>query len=160
MGAWGSGPFENDDALDFAGEIKTCDDLLEEASIEVDFIEADKASRLIIVGECVAAMRGHGHADMPEDLAARIADFGEPSLELMECAQESVSIVITNSELADLWADGPDRAGFNLAMTDLIERLGRPAQKSKNRRGASRKLTTAFAGSAASQWAMSSHRSV
>ena len=133
MGAWGTGPFENDDALDFAGEVETLQHLTDEVSLTGlgDLLEADKASRLVVVGECVAAMRGHRHTDMPDDLAQRVHSFGQPSDDLFEQARECVSLVLTNSELADLRAESEDRGAFNRAMTDLIDRLNQPATQKK-----------------------------
>ncbi len=128
MGVWGSGSFENDDALDFAAEIRSVDDLIEEVRFNeagVD-LEIDKACRVLVVGECVATMRGHSHPDMPGELAQRLAEFGPPSDELYDNARDSVSIVITNSELSDLWAESEDRGEFNRAMTGLIDRLNQP----------------------------------
>ena len=128
MGAWGTGPFENDDALDFAGEIGSIESLAKEVRLRdvQNCLDAGKASRVIVVGECVAAMRGHGHPDMPSDLAQRVIGFGVPSDDLFDNARDGVSMVISNSELSDLWAESDDRAGFNRAMTDLIDRLNQP----------------------------------
>lgn len=128
MGAWGTGPFENDDALDFASEIRTVDNLLAQVRhCDVgETLDADKACRVIVVAECVAAMRGHSHSDLPDDLAERLRAFGPPSDELFDGARDAVSIVISSSELSDLWAESDDRGGFNRFMTDLIDRLNQP----------------------------------
>ncbi|MEM8724151.1 MAG: DUF4259 domain-containing protein [Pseudomonadota bacterium] len=136
MGVWGTGSFENDEALDFAAEIRSVDDLsnevrLHDVGAELD---ADKACRVIVVGECVAAMRGHRQENMPDELAQKVHEFGAPSDELFDNARDSVSMVITNSELSDLWAESDDRAGFNLAMTNLIDRLNQPLAKAKKPR--------------------------
>ena len=126
MGAWGAGPFENDDAMDFVSEIASVDDLSTALLLEDDYIEVDQASRIVVVGECVAAMREHGHATMPDELARRIAEFGLPSDALYETARDRVSLVITSSELSELWAESDDRGEFGKAMTDLIDRLNQP----------------------------------
>ncbi len=131
MGAWGSGPFENDDALDFVSEITSVDDLVREVAFEDvgDKLEADRASRALVVGECVAAMRGHPIKDMPEDLIERVLTFGMLSPELFENTRDSISMVISSSELAELWGESDDRGAFNRSVTDLIERLNQPAGK-------------------------------
>lgn len=128
MGVWGTGSFENDEALDFAAEIQSVDALVNEVRLhEVgDQLDVDKACRVLVVGECVAAMRGHRHASMPEDLAERLQGFGTPDDNLFDNARDSVSMAITSSELSDLWAESSERSGFNLAMTDLIDRLNKP----------------------------------
>ncbi|MEL6531155.1 MAG: hypothetical protein AAFQ27_14440, partial [Pseudomonadota bacterium] len=76
--------------------------------------------------ECVAAMRGHPNPQLPHELAQRLEAFGEPSDDLFDDARDSVSLVISSSELTDLWAESNDRAGFGRAMTDLIDRLNQP----------------------------------
>lgn len=133
MGVWGTGPFENDDALDFVAEIESVDGLIEEVRLQEvgDDITIDKACRLIVVGECVAAMRGHQHPDLPDRLAQVIQAFGPPSDDLYDKARDSLSLVITNSELSDLWAGSDDRGEFNRAVTDLIDRLNQPLASSK-----------------------------
>ena len=133
MGAWGAGPFENDEAVDFGDVIQSLEDLVREVRLhDVGVnLDADKASRVIVVGECVAAMRGHGHPGMPDDLAQRVIGFGTPSDELYDNARDGVSMVIGNSELSDLWAESEDRSAFNRAMTDLIDRLNQPIGRAK-----------------------------
>ncbi|MEO0643968.1 MAG: DUF4259 domain-containing protein [Pseudomonadota bacterium] len=133
MGAWGAAPFENDDALDFVAEITSVEDL--ERALENEtgaaLIEADAAARILVVGECIAAMHGHASNCLPEDLAERLSAFGEPSQDLFEEARDAVSTVISASELSDLWADSEDRAAYNTAVTDLIARLNRPMEPAK-----------------------------
>jgi len=133
MGVWGTGAFENDEALDFVSEIQSVDVLIEEVRLhDVGVtLDTDKACRVLVVGECVAAMRGHRHKDMPDDLAQRVHAFGPPSDELFDNARDSVSMVITSSELSDLWAESEDRGGFNRSITDLIDRLNQPLGVSK-----------------------------
>lgn len=133
MGVWGTGSFENDDALDFADEIQSVDDLTNEVRLHDvgAALEVDKACRVVVVGECVAAMRGHRHQDMPDDLAQTVHAFGPPPDELFDNARDSVSMVISDSELSDLWAESDERADFNLAMTDLIDRLNQPLATAK-----------------------------
>ncbi|MEM9500639.1 MAG: DUF4259 domain-containing protein [Pseudomonadota bacterium] len=128
MGAWGSGPFDNDEALDFATKIQSVDSLIDEVLLHDvgATIDVEKAGRIVVVAECVAAMRGHPHALMPSDLAQRLLTFGEPSDELFDNTRDSVSMVISNSELSELWAESEHRANFNRAMTDLIDRLNHP----------------------------------
>ncbi|MDJ0641409.1 MAG: DUF4259 domain-containing protein [Erythrobacter sp.] len=133
MGVWGTGSFENDDALDFAAEIQSAEDLANEVRLHDvgATLEVERACRVIVVGECVAAMRGHRHESMPDELAERVHAFGTPADELFDNARDSVSMVITNSELSDLWAESEDRGEFNRAMTDLIDRLNQPLSSAK-----------------------------
>ena len=127
MGTWGPRAFENDAALDFAAEIETAQDLADALTIRAHDqpIDADTACRIIVVGECVAAMRGHPSADMPDGLAERVATFGKPSRSLFHHTRDHLSGVMIRSELMELWAED-DPAPFNLAMHDLLERLNLP----------------------------------
>jgi len=139
MGAWGASGFENDTALDFAGEIESLDDLAAAfAANPGEKIDADAASTIVAAAECVAAMLGRPSDDLPDDLAERLADFGKPDAALLEAARNHVSMVISFSELPELWADADDPAAFNLAMTGLIDRLN-PDIKPKGRTGRKKK---------------------
>ena len=136
MGAWGPGSFENDDALDFAGEIESLSNIeavlvaANEAghALITDEIDATLSSRIIVAGECMAAMRGHRSDGMPAELAQKVHAFGAPSIELFDLVRNNVSAVMSRSELLELWAEAEpgDKKAFNRAMTDLVDRLNRP----------------------------------
>jgi Domain of unknown function (DUF4259) len=124
MGAWGAGGFENDAALDFVATIESVDDLVAAfASKPGEKIDADTASKIIAAAECVAAMLGRPADDMPEDLAVRLTGFGKPEAALLAATRSHVSMVISHSELTELWAEADNPDAFNLAMTGLIDRL-------------------------------------
>ena len=127
MGTWGAGAFENDAALDFVPEIETARDLADALTIRTPDqpVDADTACRIVVVAECVAAMRGHPSDDLPEALAERLAAFGKPSRSLFHHARDHLAAVMTRSELIELWAES-DAAPFNRAMHDLLERLNLP----------------------------------
>ena len=134
MGTWGAGAFENDAALDFVPAIRVAQDLAAALTIRArdQTIDADAACRIIVVAECVAAMRGHPSADMPDRLLERLATFGKPSKSLFHHARDQLAAVMQRSELMELWAEG-DPAPFNLAMHDLLERLNRPPSGAEKR---------------------------
>jgi len=139
MGAWGAGGFENDTALDFAAEIETVGDIAAAFAAEPGgTINADTASTIIAAAECIAAMLGRPSDDLPEDLADRLAGFGKPAPELLETARNHVSMVISKSELTELWAEADDPQDFNLAMTGLIDRLN-PDIRTKAKKGRKKK---------------------
>ena len=138
MGAWGAGSFDNDAAMDFAVEIESLDDV-ERAFVAandrghaliVDEIDADISCRIIVAAECVAAMLGHRAKELPQDLAEKVHGWGKPSIALFELARNNVSSVMSRSELCELWAE--DGSGdWNVAMTELMERLNKPQTKAK-----------------------------
>ena len=126
MGAWGPGSFENDDAMDFAASVRAPEDLLGPLRVESpeQDIDTTLASEIIVVAECVAAMRGFPSDDIPDDLADRVATFGKPGRSLYLHARDHLQAVIQRSELMELWAeDNPDP--FIEAVHELISRLNR-----------------------------------
>lgn len=136
MGAWGPGAFENDAALDFVPEIETADDLVRALTIRTpdEPVDADTACRIVVVAECLAAMRGHPCDDLPTDLAEKLAAFGKPSRSLFHHARDHLAAVMSRSELMELWAED-DPAPFKLAMHDLMERLNLPPAEALKRKG-------------------------
>jgi Domain of unknown function (DUF4259) len=105
-GAWGTGHFENDDALDLVADVQGPDDLdrvlravteSEDASID-----ASIATEAMAAADVVAAMMGRPADDCPEDLTKRLDAFGAPTPSLIKLAEESFSRVLMESELVDL----------------------------------------------------------
>jgi hypothetical protein len=141
MGAWGPGAFENDAALDFVPEIEAAQDLADALTIRTPDqpIDADTACRIVVVAECVAAMRGHPCADIPDGLAEMLAAFGQPSRSLFHHARDHLAGVMERSELMELWAEEDSRP-FNLAIHDLLERLNLPPVDAPKRKGGKKKI--------------------
>ena len=137
MGAWGSGSFENDTALDWAGSVKSVDDVRAPfARLKRDtdadgvdpelVVDADFACELLAAAECVAFMLGRPGRDFPDDLAERLADAGEPDNLLFHQARNAVLHVMRNSELAELWEETASEGDGNdwlAELTQLIDRL-------------------------------------
>lgn len=136
MGAWGSGSFENDTALDWADSVRSLADL--RAPFErhmalsgrgeggTPFLDADLASELIAAAETVAMLMGRRIPDFPKALGERLRDAGPPDDILIEQAREAVCQVLRESELAELWAETAAQDGVNdwhAAITGLIDRL-------------------------------------
>jgi hypothetical protein len=140
MGTWGPGAFENDAALDFVPEIESAQDLADALTIRTPDqpIDADTACRIVVVAECVAAMRGHPCDDLPNALAERLAKFGKPSRSLFHHARDHLAAVMIRSELTELWAEA-DARPFNLAMHDLLQRLNLPAADAPKQPGPEKK---------------------
>ena len=126
MGAWGPGSFENDTALDWAGDVHALEDL-QRAFDELDDeseedVDADQAQIVIAAADAIACMMGRPAPDTPDDLRQRLATFGNPAEDLIERAKFAVSRILGGSELMDLWAEAEDTT-WNIAITDLIQRL-------------------------------------
>jgi hypothetical protein len=130
MGAWGSGSFENDVALDWAGEIRSLSDLREPIdrlkAVGSGHVDADLACEVIAAAETVAMLMGRKSPGVPEDLRERLTAAGEPDKQLYHQARSAVMQVMRNSELADLWEESAAVTGNNewlASLTGLIERL-------------------------------------
>jgi hypothetical protein len=128
MGAWGSGSFENDAALDWAAGVHSIEDvrgpfdrLKSEGSGSVD---ADLASEVVAAAEIVAMLMGRKSADFPNDLVGRVA--GDLDKKVYHLARSAVMQIMRKSELAELWQESAGESGENewlAAMTGLIDRL-------------------------------------
>ena len=137
MGAWGSGSFENDTALDWAAGVESVADVsrpFDRLKTDTDtapegpnlILDADFACELIAAAETVAMMMGRRIPGFPEELASKLEGAGEPDDLLWHQARNAVLHVLRNSELTELWAetveDGSDNE-WHGAITGLIERL-------------------------------------
>jgi hypothetical protein len=137
MGAWGSGSFENDTALDWAAGVQSLDDVrkpFERLKHDTDghegpgelVVDADFACELLAAAECVAALLGRRGRDFPDDLAERLTGAGEPDKLLFHQARNAVLHVLRHSELAELWeesATAEDGNAWIAELTGLIDRL-------------------------------------
>ena len=137
MGAWGSGSFENDTAMDWAASVQSVDDVqrpferLKEGTDAYDgegelVVDSDFACELLAAAETVAMMLGRRSHDFSDDLAQRLAGAGEPDSLLFHQARNAVLHVMRNSELAELWEEAAPDSGSNewlAEMTRLIDRL-------------------------------------
>lgn len=129
MGAWGTGPFENDTASDWVYELEDVDDLtLALDALErvrgVSYIDADDATIAIAAAEVVAAAGGRPHADLPPEVAAwlRSAQVDVESWHAERAAAAIERIRGDDSELAELWAES-DEADWRSSLDDLTTRL-------------------------------------
>ena len=130
MGAWGSGSFENDTALDWAADVQSIDDVRDPferlKALKSGYVDSDLACEVVAAAETIAMMTGRKSADFPDDLAQRLAGAGEPDSELYHQARSGMFQVMRNSELAELWQEGVEEGGENewlAAMTELVDRL-------------------------------------
>ncbi|NUS99395.1 MAG: DUF4259 domain-containing protein [Sphingomonas sp.] len=128
MGAWGSGSFENDAALDWAAEVRSIADVREPferlKAEDSGTVDVDLASEVVAAAETVAMLMGRKSPDFPDDLAERLS--GELDNKVYHQARSALMQVMRSSELAELWQEGVAEGEPNewlAAMTRLIERL-------------------------------------
>lgn len=132
MGAWGTGPFENDDAGDWSyelgeGGIAYIRDTLETITTAhaEDYLEAPYCSNAIAAAEVVAAMKGSGLKDLPEEVTSWLETKPKAPPDLVKLAREAVSRLITDSELKDVWDEAlpEDAELWKASVDDLLKRL-------------------------------------
>jgi hypothetical protein len=129
MGAWGVGPFENDDALDFIGELSASGlSSLRAALEEVTalqpgaYVDAPSASCAVAAAEVVAALKGAPLRGLPSEVSAWIQRAPADD-SLVPAARRAIDRIATDSELRDLWEDSGEASGWNAYVADLLRRL-------------------------------------
>lgn len=129
MGAWGSGPFDNDDAADWAWSLEdSADDAVLRAAVR-DAVETAKpdaaTSQIAIAAATVVASGRSGDASaLPEDVATWLAAHRDlPWPELADMARAALANVAGDSELRDLWAESDDVSAWLADVEELRARL-------------------------------------
>jgi hypothetical protein len=134
MGAWGTGLFENDDALDFAGDVVERGGLalVENVLVEIldmgdEYIEAPEAEQALVAAEIVAALAGRPAAEYPDELAEWLDELeAVPDDALVDTARRTVQRVLTPpSELLELWEEAgeDDYAEWRVGVEAIAARL-------------------------------------
>ena len=133
MGAWGTGIFEDDAALDFVAEVTAAGDAaaVEEAlrvAAEEAYLDADLAARALVAASVVAAL-ADGGGELPDDLRGWVAARKAPTGDVMRQAQSAVLRVLRESELRDLWAESDELDAWCAGLQGLAERLERRQER-------------------------------
>ncbi len=134
MGAWGVSAFENDYALDWVWELEESQDagvLLTALRAVVgagegEYLDNSVCTCAVAAAEVVAAVRGHGKADLPEEVTEWIETH--PLVEtdrLVELAIQAMERVTHDSEFKELWEEAAeaDAEAWKQEMADLRKRL-------------------------------------
>lgn len=135
MGAWGSGPFDNDDAADWSGELNDAEPgervemiraALTRAAQEDDYVELDTAHVAIAAAAVVAAQRPEGtpveSVYAPEFLTGG-EDLDLPE-EFTELAIRALDRVVSDeSEWREQWEDADELSEALAALVPLREGL-------------------------------------
>ena len=131
MGAWGPGPFSNDDALDWIAEFEESGVPLIDrtfATAANEYLEAPDGSKIIAAAEVVAAALGYPSSEFPEVLRAPAMSARETIMQsgdIRESALRAVDrVVAKQSELDELWREpGADYETWLRSVRDLQKRL-------------------------------------
>jgi hypothetical protein len=130
MGAWGSGPFENDDAGDWVYDLEGADDfaLLHDALdvAKTRYLDSGEGAVAVAAAAVVAAALDPAAADgLPEDVRAWLdahARQVEPSDARLAVAALD-RVLGERSELAELWDEAPDGPAWREGVVVLRGRL-------------------------------------
>lgn len=127
MGAWGTEPFDNDDAADFCGDL---DDLssadrpeairaaLVEAIEETEYLDLSIGSVAVAAAAIVAAQRPGG-IELDEDYGPDEPIPRLPDAFVPLAAQALDRVLADDSEIRDCWGDSADSTEW----ADRIEQL-------------------------------------
>jgi hypothetical protein len=124
------GTFENDAALDWVIDLAGADSdepvraalRATEAPGPEEYLDMDAANEALAAADVVAAMRGAGPADLPEEAARWLARHpAQPDGDLLALAHRAVRRVGESSELQEEWGDSPE---WRAVLDDLLCRLG------------------------------------
>ena len=141
MGAWGTGSFENDDAVDWVADLEASDDLVvieatlaRVAEAGDAYLEVPDGASTVAAVEILAALLGEPDttlADEARGWVASHASLGIPvaAVELASAALTRVRSDSQRSKLSGLWEDSGDAAKWVTAIEDLEQRLGRRASR-------------------------------
>jgi len=129
MGAWGAGTFDNDQALDWVGELEATDDLDLIRSTFADafseeYLEADVASCALAAAEVVAAMAGQA-GNLPDGVKAWMdrVDVELTPTDTALALRSVERVRAHDSELVELWAESDSSDEFLGVLHELEARL-------------------------------------
>lgn len=130
MSVWGSGIFENDDALDWIYDLADSGTLSRVISA-LDVIIKNKEDELDIpdcrialaAAEIVAAMAGDPSPDLPEEAEEWIGEKILEDEKIREKAEKAVRKIQANSELKNRWEKAANYSKWQATISDLIRRL-------------------------------------
>lgn len=130
MGAWGTGPFGNDDGADWVIAVVDSGDVDEVATALEIVAETDANVRLcchaVAAAEVVSAARGYACRGFPQELKVWIREHGfYADRVLTTAAKTAVRKVLAGSELAEEWGGHP---GWKRRMNNLAKRLSQPSK--------------------------------
>lgn len=130
-GAWESGSFDNDDAMDWVAMCARSSGASVvgkalEKSLKPAYLEAPEASEAIAAAEVVAAARGKPNPKLPKALGAWLEGQSKEEIaRLAPVASRAVDRILTGkgSELQELWKESKSYASWQGHMRDLSGRL-------------------------------------
>jgi hypothetical protein len=127
MGAWGTGQFENDSALDWVVDLArtpTVAKVAEALELPDGYLDADACCMALAAAETIAAAKGAPGADLPDEIVAFAKTGPKMTPALIAAATSAVAKVLQSSELEELWKESDEYDGWRAGLVDLQRRLG------------------------------------
>jgi hypothetical protein len=137
VGTWGTGPFDNDDAADFAADlednqagdpVRVLTRVLTDAAGSRDYLQADLGAEAVAAAALLAAQCPDGEPIGPDGPHGDLPTFPTTLRPLAARALERV--LADESELAELWDDADEsdvwRAGVHRLREVLVGRENQP----------------------------------
>jgi Domain of unknown function (DUF4259) len=129
MGAWSTGIFDNDSAMDWIYEFSDNPSLqvlhttFENIINNDDFIDSDDGSAALVAAEVLAAILGKKSAEYPEDIEVFTKLIPDPNLVNKGLLAISRVAESNQSELKQLWQESGDDLDWQNQIKDLQKRL-------------------------------------
>ena len=131
MGAWGTGNFDNDEALDWLYLLSEAPDLLllqttleAVTGSEEDYLDATDCAQALAAAEIIAALAGHPPEELPEEVAGWIDGRPAPPDDLKMLALIAIEAISgEDSELRELWEESDEFEEWQAVLNDLTARL-------------------------------------
>lgn len=134
MGAWDHTTFGNDDACDWGGDLRSCEDLslVEQTLGRVndtgdEYLEAPESSQAIAAAEVLARLQGHFgiRNAYTESVDEWVAAHPSPvPTALARKAHAALDRILTRpSELLELWEESDDFESWKGTITELKSRI-------------------------------------
>jgi hypothetical protein len=130
MGAWETGSFDNDDALDWLFDLEDSADtsVISAALQDVlgkgdEYLETGECCVGVAAAEIVAAL-SENPGKLPDNAKAWVETNADLEIgNLISKALKAVKLVRTDSELKEVWDESEDAAAWYAALDNLTARL-------------------------------------
>ncbi len=132
MGVWDVGAFDNDDALDWLGDLLEHDDPNMIADVlntvvrlgeDDEPLEDDLCNEALAAIELVAALKGSPAPDLPQEVQEWVNHQSPPTPALVSLALEALELIRNYSELKEAWEETEYADDWYATLDDLEARL-------------------------------------
>lgn len=128
MGTWGFGAFENDVALSWISDLEEVEDLTVldaslQAVINTSVPAETECCEALAAAEVVAALHKAPSMSLPDSVLDWVEKHPVLTDAIREKAVAAIEVLLSDSELRDLWAEEDDLDVWKEELEDLIQRL-------------------------------------